>query len=528
MNIQLIELGEQIAAKAQSLNDQKALGATFHDALTKEILRQRGERPLMAETLAGDYWLGNLYPIPGSPLDDLVQKAEACLGLLEKRIRRRKEKDQETYTRVLRNLLTNLCCIAMEKPGGRIVISLDKSRKNPPSPMATFKKGVLGLAEANYLDLERGSFRQLASTIAPTEKLLHEMAEAGISLTNISKTPVSDLILKRSGQKIAFEENDRTREIRSQLAEINEALEKAPVWFNAPWARLLHPHLMKGIHDDRTRLHRIFFSAGDRENWDLGGRLYGGWWMNLPKVLRSFIQIDNESTAYLDWASMHVRLAYSMLNRIPPDGDLYDLSGYLTGYAPWKHRKAIKQIMSANFNRSGSVMRFPGDTRKSFARGTKYSEVLDAICLKHPLLSDMLRSHNKELGFKLTGLEFEILIRVILTMKEQGIVALPLHDGIFVKRSVRGEARSIMASVTKEYVGFPIKTSVLDTNVEYMIHNQWIQRRLSMIENFKLLNNDCSIYFPIADICQDLSEESRRDIYENITLSFLDISENIN
>jgi len=90
MNIELIELGQQIAAKAQNLNNQKALGARFHDALTKEILRQRGERPLMAESVAGDYWLGNLYPIPGSPLDDLVQKAEACLGLLEKRIRRRK------------------------------------------------------------------------------------------------------------------------------------------------------------------------------------------------------------------------------------------------------------------------------------------------------------------------------------------------------------------------------------------------------------------------------------------------------
>ena len=121
-------------------------------------------------------------------------------------------------------------------------------------------------------------------------------------------------------------------------------------------------------------------------------------------------------------------------------------------------------------------MRFPGDTRRSFARGTKYSEVLDAICLKHPQLSDVLLSHNKELGFKLTGLESEILIRIILTMKEKGIVALPLHDGIFVKRSVRAEAIRIMARVTTEYVGFPIKTSVIDMNVEYHLFSRNIKR----------------------------------------------------
>jgi hypothetical protein len=140
----------------------------------------------------------------------------------------------------------------------------------------------------------------------------------------------------------------------------------------------------------------------------------------------------------------------------------------------------------------------------------------------------VLRSHNKELGFKLTGLESEILIRVILTMKEQGIVALPLHDGIFVKRSVRAEAVRIMARVTTEYVGFPIKTSVLDMNVEYHLFSRNIKRWLHMIENRKELDKDCSIFFPIADIYQDLSEESRRNIYENIDLAFLDKYENIN
>ena len=66
---------------------------------------------------------------------ELIELGQQIAAKAQNLIRRRKEKDQETYTRVLRNLLTNLCCIAMEKPGGRIVISLDKSRKDPPWPM---------------------------------------------------------------------------------------------------------------------------------------------------------------------------------------------------------------------------------------------------------------------------------------------------------------------------------------------------------------------------------------------------------
>ena len=61
------------------LDVRRAAGAAFHDALTQSILSQRVRQPLMTESLPGQYWLADLYPIPGSPLDVLIRKTEALI-----------------------------------------------------------------------------------------------------------------------------------------------------------------------------------------------------------------------------------------------------------------------------------------------------------------------------------------------------------------------------------------------------------------------------------------------------------------
>ena len=368
----------------------------------------------------------------------------------------------------------------------------------------------MALAEAGFVNLDMGRHHQLASSLSPTEMLIHEIGQMGIQISDISERPVADLILKSQGRITPFPETDQTREIRMRMACLNEVLADAPIWFNAPWARILTPGTpLESIHDDRRRLHRVF-----HDEWTKHGRLYGGWWINLPKSLRSYIQIGNESVAYIDWASMHVRLAYGMMKMMPPPGDLYDLSGYLTGYQ-WKQRSAVKQIMNANFNRSQTDMRFPGETRKAFP-GMKYADIHDAICRKHPALVDFMKTRGKTFGQELVYQESEILIKTLQTMNASEIVALPLHDGLFVLRSKQWAARRIMADVTREIVGFAIPVETLDMYVRYTLDGDMIQRELRTVLNGKLKGNETSLWINSNSLTAGCEKTYNTDTYTEI------------
>lgn len=62
----------------------------------------------------------------------------------------------------------------------------------------------------------------------------------------------------------------------------------------------------------------------------------------------------------------------------------------------------------------------------------------------------------KEGIFSTMFIESEIMIKVLLTLIEQSIVALPKHDGLLVKESDADVAREVMSNVSKNYLGFAL------------------------------------------------------------------------
>ena len=75
----------------------------------------------------------------------------------------------------------------------------------------------------------------------------------------------------------------------------------------------------------RARQLRRQFTLG---RFDRGGRLFGGFWVNLPKPVRLIgIRIDGEAVAGLDYSALNPRLAYHIAAADPPPGDAYTLAG---------------------------------------------------------------------------------------------------------------------------------------------------------------------------------------------------------
>jgi hypothetical protein len=51
---------------------------------------------------------------------------------------------------------------------------------------------------------------------------------------------------------------------------------------------------------------------------------------------------------------------------------------------------------------------------------------------RHPVIAECI---GKGLGFHLMHTESEIMVRVLTTLLSEGVTALPLHDGLLVRRS---------------------------------------------------------------------------------------------
>ena len=94
------------------------------------------------------------------------------------------------------------------------------------------------------------------------------------------------------GERIDYKDTATTQRLRKELRAINERLDKADITFDA--AAFDKPVNV------RARQLRRQFTLG---RFDRGGRLFGGFWINLPKSVRlKGIRIDGEEVAGLDYS----------------------------------------------------------------------------------------------------------------------------------------------------------------------------------------------------------------------------------
>jgi hypothetical protein len=175
-----------------------------------------------------------------------------------------------------------------------------------------------------------------------------------------------------------------------------------------------------------------------------GGRLWGGFWMNLKKQRRrEDITIEREPIVELDYGQMALRLLYAKVGAPLPEGDLYAVPGL-------RSREGVKKIINAALFSDRTQRRMPQGARQYFGDEVTYREALTAIKQRHAPIADYF---FKGLGMELMFRESEILIDVLLRVQEQGKVALPLHDGLLTSRSAAPVVKETMEEVFRRRTG---------------------------------------------------------------------------
>ena len=204
----------------------------------------------------------------------------------------------------------------------------------------------------------------------------------------------------------------------------------------------------KDIDDSRVELKRIFNNGSFEE----GGRLYGGFWISMKSEDLREVTIDDEWIVALDYGQMSVRLAYSLAK-----APIHFEDGYLIPRRE-RAREATKKLTNIMLNspdaKNWSV---PKKVRDYYKDQDIQNRLIEEIKSFHKPIEHLFGKPN---GMKFMFLESEILIDVLLELNSQGIVALPIHDGLLVKPSQKDIAKQIMLKVFKKHTNLVATVSV--------------------------------------------------------------------
>lgn len=179
---------------------------------------------------------------------------------------------------------------------------------------------------------------------------------------------------------------------------------------------------------------KSMFRVYSRNSWSLHGRWYGGLQVNLPKIYRKNIYLNDsdEPLARLDFKSLHARLAYH-LKGIPYYDDPYIINGYGKEY-----RDVFKIVALISFNaedQRSAITAISDKLRKEELATVNYKEA-------KKLLIDFREQHHaidsfitSDFGIKAMYYDSNIIAYCLSElMIKKGIFILTVHDEILCER----------------------------------------------------------------------------------------------
>jgi hypothetical protein len=418
-----------------------------------------------------DLWF-NPYLGPNNASAESSTRAHAVIGVPllavkeHNRKRRLRDKDLNTFFKVMIAVLSNPVVHHLRGgPGNGVPVPLSHKqlgkkgdRYNPLTFPRGFPRMLRALSTLGFTEVTVGKYsgfpgQSKRTTIKVGPKLVALIEEHKVTLEDFSGHYDEEVIIlsrpKRDywdeGERIDYEDNTTTQRLRKELRAINKWLDKADIAFDAA-------AFDKPVNVQVRQLRRQFTLG----RFDHGGRLFGGFWINLPKPVRlKGIRIDGEQVAGWDYSALNPRLAYHLAEADPSPGDAYTLPGLENS------REGVKKVFNTMLFKH-SVTKFPKGARALFPRKVECSDVTEAILQRHPKLRGVLSS--PETGHRLQLIESEIMMAVLRECRERDIIALPVFDCVVVKASAEEAVKEIMLQEFRSTTGIDaeVKREVLE------------------------------------------------------------------
>jgi hypothetical protein len=372
------------------------------------------------------------------------------------RKRKRKSNDQKTFHRQVQALVCDLIHRELTCPGGWLAIPLSNAalgsldRYKPPSISKTIKDvlNYMAAPEMDHIERRAGFWNRadeslnLVSTIRAGQSLRHLIIDHDLTLNDFQAEKTQESIVLKdtkeyhsdSGKWLQYNDTPQTNRYREDMRRINDALIDANI-------RCLPSEDTGEVFDTTDRYLRRYFN---NRSFELGGRVFGGFWQSMSKLDRKSILIEGVPAVTLDFGQMNPRVLYGKAGQEMDIQDAYTVPG-LEGY-----RDGVKLVFNALLHRTSRMTKKPKGSSGLLPKHMSIGTVNYYIETAHRPIRDLL---YKGIGMSLFYDESQILIEVLMRLLDRGVIALPVHDAVIVAKNHQELAESIMLAVFKEKTG---------------------------------------------------------------------------
>lgn len=387
---------------------------------------------------------------------ELVSLANAIASDIENGLKGRRRKDAiERRRMVIMNIIANLATLVLapgNAQGHCLAVSTSKTKPTRYDrrdfPINLLAVALEALEEQGVVTRYGYRFKQQSTTIEPTPSFIEQLRSC-IKLADIGRDEGEETIrlaartghIAWSGERsrkslVLYRDTPESRLYRSEMELINRSLNQADITFG-------------GQQQAPVCLHRWFLlrQPNDSAVFNLGGRLYGGFWMNLPSNERHKIRLDGEEIADLDYSSMFADLAYIRAGESLPSGDLYAVPGLEN------HRGGAKLALLSLLSRSTNMKRITPELKGLLPEGWTAKHLQEAVNTRHLKIAHLF---GTDIGVELMFTESRILVRLLLKLAALGIPALSMHDGVMVPKGSIEDVSNAMQEASMEIVGVAI------------------------------------------------------------------------
>ena len=229
---------------------------------------------------------------------------------------------------------------------------------------------------------------------------------------------------------------------------------------NAMW--LQHPLHLPKTHGSTE----VYFASATRifhnGNFDSGGRWYGGW-TSLTRETRKHLTIDGEPVVEVDLNASLLTLLSCVVSQPMQCGDTWDdayavVAERLEFDEPYDVSRAkVKQVIVELIGTGNPHKAEPAahDKDSPFDDSETSKEQFNHVReLCHQAYPALLTLNNKDMNFvaALSYHEATIITQTMLKLKDMGVAAYSMHDGLIVKQSYADTTVSTLREVYDEYV----------------------------------------------------------------------------
>lgn len=254
-----------------------------------------------------------------------------------------------------------------------------------------------------------------------------------MSRADIGWSERRDIIILREATPETPDEPTDVRASRAVLERLNARLAAASIVLpEDAWGRVTERYLVRREDADERlvageeakELYRIF-----KGGWEYGGRLYGGWWINLPKLERQLLQLDGEAVVERDYARLHPTMLFARKG-LRLEHDIYSVPGY--------SGEGVRDLGKRTFNRlinrsSDTPLRLAAtaDDQVQLPVGVRFSDFVRDFA-DH--LAPIREWFGTGVGLRLQREDSDLALAVLDRLLHAGVLALPVHDSFIVAR----------------------------------------------------------------------------------------------